>query len=262
MGQGARRVGAASPGGPEPASDEDGLYGSDTGGTVARAGVAELVGTFILVFTGISVAIAALLDRAIAGGNFDSLAVVLAFGLTLAALVAALGHVSGAHFNPAVTVSLAATGKFPARLVGPYVGAQLLGAVLAALAAWAVFGDAARDEVRLAATYPVEGATVLRALLVEVIVTFILVFVVLAVATDERAPAAAAPLAVGFALAAGVFIAGPISGGAVNPARALGPMLVAGDLSDFWIYIVGPLVGGVLAAFLYDRFVRKAEAPA
>ncbi len=243
-------------------SPSPGLYGSDTDDRVARSATAELVGTFILVLTGISVAIAALLDRAIAGANYNSLAVALAFGLVLAALVAALGHVSGAHFNPAVTCSLAATGKFPGRLVGPYVAAQLVGAILAALAAWLLFGDAAREDVRLAATYPVEGASVLRALAAEIIITFVLVFVILAVATDKRAPAATAPIAVGFALAAAVFIGGPVSGGAVNPARALGPMLVAGDLSSFWIYIVGPLVGGLAAAFLYDRFLRETQAPA
>lgn len=247
---------------PARAPDSLGLYGSDTAGSVVRSAAAELVGTFILVFTGISVAIAALLDRAIAGANFDSLAVALAFGLVLVALVTALGHVSGAHFNPAVSCALAATGHFPARLLPAYVVAQLLGAVLAALAAWVIFGDPAREEVRLAATYPVEGATVLRALVAEVLVTFILVFVVVSVATDERVPAPTAPVAVGFALAAGVFIGGPVSGGAVNPARALGPMLVAGDLSSFWVYIVGPLVGGLLAALLYDRFIRQAEAPA
>ena len=83
----------------------------------------------------------------------------------------------------------------------------------------------------------------------------------ISVATDDRAPAAMAPLAVGFALAAGVFIAGPVSGGAVNPARALGPMIVTGNFTAAWVYVVGPLIGGVLAALLYDRFVSDASAP-
>lgn len=183
---------------------------------------------------GIAVASAALIDRPTAGAPYDSLAVALAFGLALAALVAALGHISGAHLNPAVTVALAATGKFPWRLVPTYAGAQLLGAMLAAFATWVVLGGDARSDAKLAATYPAEAASVGQALVVEVLITFILVVIIMSVATDERAEGGAtAPLAVGFALAVGVFIGGPISDGAVNPARALGPMIVAGDLSAF-----------------------------
>jgi Major intrinsic protein len=96
----------------------------------------------------------------------------------------------------------------------------------------------------------------------ELVGTLILVFVVMAVATDDRAPAAIAPIAVGFALAVGVFIAGPVTGGAVNPVRAIGPMIVAGDLTSFWLYVLGPMVGGVLAALLYDRTMAQTEAPA
>ena len=92
-------------------------------------------------------------------------------------------------------------------------------------------------------------------------VTFILALVVISVATDDRAPAVAAPLAVGFVLAAGLFIAGPVTGGALNPVRALGPMILAGDFTSAWVYIVGTIVGGILAALLYDRFVRQADAP-
>jgi glycerol uptake facilitator-like aquaporin len=101
----------------------------------------------------------------------------------------------------------------------------------------------------------------LQAFVVEILITFILVFVVMAVATDERAPAAIAPIAVGFALAVGVFIAGPVTGGSVNPARSLGPMIVAGDLSSVWLYILGPIIGGVLGALLYDRTMAQTEGP-
>lgn len=238
-----------------------GLYGSDAGADPRHAGLAELIGTFILVFTGIAVACAAALGLPIAGDPYDSLAIALAFGLTLAGIVAAIGHVSGAHVNPAVTLGLAATGKFPWRLVGPYIGAQLGGAILAGLAAWAVFGGDARSEAKLGATYPTDAATIGQAFIAEILITFILVFIILAVATDERAPSQAAPFAVGVALFAGVLIAGPISGGGVNPARSLGPMIVAGDLSAFWLYIVGPVIGGVAAAFLYDRVVSQTDAP-
>jgi MIP family channel proteins len=246
----------------EEESGGGGLYGSQIDDShMVGAGLAELVGTFILVYGGTAVAVGAILSRPTAGAAYDSLAVALAFGLALAIVVASVGHVSGAHVNPAVTLGMAATGKFPWKYAPIYVGAQLVGAVLAAFATWITFGGPARGEANLAATYPAQGVGDLQAFIVEILITFVLVFVVMAVATDNRAPAAIAPIAVGFALAVGVFIAGPVTGGAVNPARALGPMLVAGDLTSFWLYVLGPIVGGVLAAFLYDRTMAQTEAP-
>ena len=241
-----------------------GLYGSQIDSShIVGAAIAELVGTFILVFGGTAVAVGAILSRPTAGAAYDSLAVALAFGLALAAVVAAIGHVSGAHVNPAVTLAMAATRKFPWQYVPHYVVAQLVGAVLAALATWITFGDPARSEAKLAATYPATPSVGdLQAFIVEILITFILVFVVMAVATDDRAPAAIAPIAVGFALAVGVFIAGPVTGGSVNPVRSLGPMLVAWDFTSVWIYILGPIIGGVLGALLYDRTMAQTEAPA
>ena len=246
---------------PRPAPSPAGLYGSSIGENMLRAGVAEGVGTFVLVFAGTAVATAATLRRPIAGAPYDSLAVALAFGLVLVSLVGALGHVSGAHLNPAVTLGLAATGKFPWKYTPAYLGAQFGGAVLAALAVWACFGDAARDVARLAATYPAPAASVWQALLAETLITFVLVFVVCSVATDKRVPAGSAGPAVGFALAAVILAAGPVSGGAANPARALGPMLVAGKMTAAWVYLLGPLAGGSAAALLYDKFIAKAAKP-
>jgi MIP family channel proteins len=246
----------------EEESGGGGLYGSQIDAShMVGAAIAELVGTFILVFGGTAVAVGAILSRPTAGAAYDSLAIALAFGLALAAVVAAVGHVSGAHVNPAVTLGMATTGKFPWKYTPIYIGAQLVGAVFAAFATWLTFGGPARSEAKLAATYPAQGVGDLQAFLVEVLITFILVFVVMAVATDDRAPAAIAPIAVGFALAVGVFIAGPVTGGAVNPVRALGPMIVAGDLTSAWLYVLGPIVGGVLAALLYDRTMAETEAP-
>jgi MIP family channel proteins len=180
----------------------------------------------------------------------------------MAAVVTAIGHVSGAHVNPAVTLGMAAARRFPWNYAPIYIAAQLVGAVLAALATRLTFGgEGGRSEASLAATYPAQRVGDLQAFIVEVLITFILVFVVISVATDERAQAAIASIAVGFALAVGVFIAGPVTGGAVNPARALGPMLVAGDLTNAWLYILGPIIGGVLAALLYDRLMAQTEAP-
>ncbi|MBA2442014.1 MAG: MIP family channel protein [Rubrobacter sp.] len=239
-----------------------GLYGSElTSSNMARAAAAEVIGTFLLVFTGTVVATAAILGAPTAGDAYSSLGIVLAFGLVLAAIVGAIGHVSGAHVNPAVTLGLAATGKFPWQYVPAYLVAQLVGAILGAFGTWIAFGSAARSEASVAATFPQEGVGDLRALSVEVLITFLLVFVIISVATDNRVPGAVAPLAVGFALSAAVFIGGPVTGGAVNPARALGPMLVALEFTAVWVYIVGPVIGGVLAALIYDRFIGKAEDP-
>ena len=236
------------------------LYSSTSGGAPARPLVAELVGTFILVFVGCSVAVAGALQRPVAGPPYDSLAVALAFGIALVAVVAAIGHVSGGHVNPAVTIGQAAIGQFPWRSVPGYLGAQLAGAILAALAIWLCFGDAARDDANLGATALAEGVNVGQGLLTEALITFVLVFVVGLVASDPRVPSAQiASIAVGFALAAGVFIGGPLTGGGVNPARALGPMIVSGELDDFWIYIVGPLIGALLAAFVAAYALRAFQ---
>jgi MIP family channel proteins len=239
-----------------------GLYGSQVGSNMLRSAVAEFVGTFILVFTGTAVATAAILQRSTAGPIFyDSLAVALAFGLALTAVVAAIGHVSGAHVNPAVTLGLASTNKFPWEYVPVYLGAQLLGGILGAIGTWLAYGDDAREVAVIAATFPAENVGDIQAFLVELLITFILVFVVISVATDDRAPTSAAPLAVGFALTCGVLIAGPVTGGSLNPARTLGPAIVAGEFTAVWVYILGPIAGGVLAALLYDRLISEAEAP-
>ena len=235
----------------------DGAYGSSTSDPILPAALAELVGTFILVFGGTAVAVGAILSLPTAGGAYGSLAIALAFGLALAAVVAAIGHVSGAHVNPAVTLGLASIGQFPWKSVPAYLGAQLVGAVLGAVGTWIAFGGPGRNEAKLAATYPAQGVGDLQAFLLEILITFILVFVVVSVATDSRAPAAIAPIAVGFALAVGVFIAGPVTGGAVNPVRALGPMLVAGDLTSAWLYVLGPIIGGVLGAFVYEKTMAQ-----
>jgi MIP family channel proteins len=243
----------------EKKSSGGGLYGSDIGANLVAASVAEFVGTFLLVLAGTAVAVAALLEMPTAGAPYDSLAVALAFGLVLVALVAALGHVSGCHVNPAVTIGLAATKRFPWKLVPAYVGAQVLGAVLASLVVWASFGSAARDDASLGA--PDSGQAFGSAFLVEAVITFLLVFIVVSVATDDRVPQASAGLAVGFALAAGVFVGGPLTGGSVNPARALGPMIVSGEFPLVAVYVLAPLIGGVVAAALYAFVVGKGDAP-
>ena len=238
-----------------------GLYGSSTTQNIPRVAVAELIGTYFLVLAGTAVAVAAVLGRPVAGSPADTLTVALTFGLALVALVNALGHVSGAHLNPAVTLGLAVTGKFPWAYVPAYLVAQVLGAVLASLTVWATFGDAARDEASLAATLPAPDVSQVTVFAIEAIVTFFLVLTIVSVATDPRVQQSVAGLSVGFTLAVCVLIAGPLSGGAVNPARALGPMLVSGRFDGLWAYVLGPLLGGVLAATFYARFLAKGQEP-
>ena len=150
-------------------------------------------------YAGTATAGAAALGKSIAGSPPNSLAVALAFGLVLAALAGALGPVSGAHLNPAVTLGLAVTKKFPWAYVPAYLGCQLAGGILGALATWATLGNAARDKAKLGATYPAAGVGDGRAIVVEALITFLLVFVIIAVATDPRVAPAVASTSIGFA---------------------------------------------------------------
>ncbi len=238
-----------------------GTQGLSVGSNMARAATAEAVGTFLLVLVGTAVATAATLGKNTAGPAYDSLAIALSFGLVLVAIVAALGQISGAHVNPAVTIGLAVVGKFPWRYVPAYIVAQIIGAIVAALAVWAAYGQQAYDKAHLGTPTPAHGASDLQVVLVEALIAFLLVFTVMAVATDKRAPAGIAPVSIGFALAAGVLLGGPVSGGAGNPARALGPEIISGTYTAVALYIIGPLLGGVVAAVLYARVVGAASTP-
>lgn len=221
---------------------------------------AEAIGTFMLVLVGTAVATAAALGKGTAGPAYNSLAVALSFGFILTPIVGALGPVSGAHVNPAVTLGLAVAGKFPWRHLPGYVVAQTVGAIVAALAVWAIYGHGAYFDSHLGAPSPVNDAGPIQMLLAEALIAFILVLTVLFTATDPRVPPGVAAIAIGFALVAGVFLGGPVSGGAGNPARAFGPMLVTGRFPVWFFYMAGPLVGGVLAAIVF-RVIGRADAP-
>ena len=216
----------------------------------------------MLVLAITSAAVAAALARPIAGAPYGSLAVPAAGGLALAIAVAGLGHISGAHLNPAVTLGLAARRCFPWTYAPGYVLAQCAGAIAAAAVTWALYGDQARSIAHLGATAPAAGVSAGRVLAAEAVVTFVLVLVVVAVATDSRVPRGIAAIAIGAALAVAIVISGPVSGAGVNPARAIGPMILAGQFSDWWAYLTAPLAGGVAAVALYDRFLRAGRTPA
>jgi MIP family channel proteins len=238
------------------------LHGHQLERNLARAVTAEAAGTFVLVLAITSTAVAATLSRPVAGAPYGSLAVPVAGGLALAIAVAGIGHISGAHLNPAVTLGLTASRHFPWAYAPGYLIAQFTGAIAAAAATWGTYGDQARSIARLGATIPAAGVSVGRVAAAEAVVTFVLVLVVVAVATDGRVPRGIAALAIGAALAVAIMIAGPISGAGVNPARAIGPMILAGQFTDWWAYLTAPVAGGALAVALYDRFLRAGNTPA
>jgi MIP family channel proteins len=237
------------------------LHGHQLDRNLARAAMAEAAGTFVLVLAITSAAVAAALSRPVAGAPYGSLAVPVAGGLALAIAVAGLGHISGAHLNPAVTLGLAVSRRFPWTYTPGYVLAQFAGATAAAAVTWGLYGNQARAIAHLGAPGPAAGVAAGRVLAAEAVVTFVLVLVIVAVATDSRVPRGIAAMAIGAALAVAIEISGPVSGAGVNPARAIGPIL-AGQFTDWWAYLTAPLTGGVAAVALYDRFLRAGSTPA
>ena len=238
------------------------LHGHQLERNLARAVTAEAIGTFVLVLAITSAAVAAALSRPVAGPPYGSLAVPVAGGLALAIAVASLGHISGAHLNVAVTLGLAINRRFPWAYAPGYVIAQFAGAITAAAVTWGLYGNQARAIARLGAPVPAAGVSAGRVLAAEAVVTFVLVLVVVAVATDTRVPRGVAAVAIGAALAVAIVISGPVSGAGVNPARAIGPMILAGQFTDWWAYVAAPVAGGVVAVALYDRFLRAGSTPA
>jgi aquaporin NIP len=182
-------------------------------------------------------------------GALTHVGVALTFGLVIMVMIAATGHISGAHFNPAVTVAFALTRHFPWAEVPVYIGGQLAGAVAAAFTLLGLFGPVAQ----LGATLP--AGSVWQSFGLEVVLTAFLMFVVMAVATDTRAVGQLAALAIGGTVALDALFGGPISGASMNPARSLGPALVAGFWTHQWVYLVAPLIGASLGALCY-QFVR------
>jgi aquaporin NIP len=214
-----------------------------------RASVAETIGTFALVFAGAG---AVMVDEKTHA--LGHVGVAITFGLVIMVMIYGVGHISGAHFNPAVSFAFALTRHFPWPRVAVYWVAQAAGAVLAALVLRTSLGNRAH----VGATLP--SGSQGQSFLWEVVLTFFLVFVIMAVATDTRAVGEAAAIAIGGTVGLDAMFGGPISGASMNPARSLGPAIVSGDLNALWIYLLAPLLGAALGGFAY-QFVRR-EAPA
>jgi MIP family channel proteins len=216
---------------------------------------AEVLGTFLFFFLGFN-AVAVSVD--IGAGAIDSLGIAFAFGLGLALAIAALGHVSGGHFNPAVSLGLAAARKFPPKEILPYWIAQLVGGFVAVLAVAIVYSGKAVDSLD---TAPGSGISNGGALLLELIATALFVIVICTVATDDRAPwkGVMAPLLIGLFIFTAATAIGPASGGSFNPARSFDPALYNGNFSDLWIYLVGPLAGGIIGGAAWLVFGPTPE---
>lgn len=221
----------------------------------ARA-LAEGIGTFALTFVGAAVICA----DSYSGGQAGLVGIALAHGLILAALVTSLGHVSGGHVNPAVTVGALFARAIAPAAAGVYVVAQLLGAAVAGLMLTATFGAEVWEPVRLGTPVLGPGVAPGTGMFIEAVLTFLLVLVVLQTAVDRRAPRHVYGIAIGFTLAAGILVAGPLTGAALNPARAFGPALASATFADHYVYWIGPLVGGVLAAMAHGMLGAVDEA--
>jgi aquaporin NIP len=210
---------------------------------LARRALMEAIGTFALVTAGCG----AIITNTTQAGSIGGVGVSLTFGLVIMVMIYAGGHLSGAHYNPSVTIAFTLARHFPIRDALVYISAQLVGASAAAfllLAAWT------SKPAHLGATLPSVGDG--TALGYEIVLSTFLMFVITAVATDTRAVGAAAAIAIGGTVGLDALFGGPITGASMNPARSFGPALASGTWSGFWVYVIGPLIGAAIGVFAYE----------
>jgi aquaporin Z len=207
-----------------------------------RALIAEFIGTFTLVFAGTGAVIVDSLSQ----GAVTHLGISFVFGAVVAALIYALGHISGAHFNPAVTLAFWSSGFFQRNRVLPYLVAQVLGAVVASMVLFLSFGSVAN----LGATLPQHGNWQ-QSFILETVLSFILMLVILGSGLDRRAPIGFAGMAIGLTVGLEAACMGSITGASMNPARSFAPALVSGTWQHHWLYWIAPILGAQLAVWIY-----------
>lgn len=217
-----------------------------------NAWIAEFIGTFALIFVGVG----AIAGDYLNGGQTGLVGIALAHGLTIAVMVSATAATSGGHLNPAVTIGLLTAKKIDLKNALGYVIAQCLGAITAAWLLTLCIPLTALESINAGTPSLASNVSIGMGLLTEIILTFFLVFVVYGTGVDQRGPKTGG-LFIGLAVALGILMGGPITGAAMNPARHLGPALFGGGLENLWIYWVGPLIGGILAARTYKTFLDK-----
>ena len=226
--------------------------------SLTKRSVAELIGTFWLVLGGCG---SAVLAAGIPELGLGYLGVSLAFGLTVVTMAYAIGHISGCHLNPAVSIGLVAGGRFKAAELPYYIVAQVIGAVLAALLIRTIASGAEGYMGGLAsngfAEHSPHGYSMMAALVTEIAMTAMFLFIIMG-ATDKRAPAGLAPLAIGFTLALIHMISIPVTNTSVNPARSTGPALLEGGvaLDQLWLFWVAPIIGAIIGAVVY-KFINE-----
>jgi len=211
--------------------------------------VAELIGTYALVFCGTG----AIVINSVTEGTVTHLGIAISFGAIVTAIIYTFGEISGAHINPAVSIGFWLAKKFDANLVIPYVIAQLSGAVLAGLTLYLLFPDA----TTLGATVPFHGQ-VLQTFVLEIILTYFLMLVIIHVATGSKEQGLMAGLAIGLVVMLEALFAGPITGASMNPARSIAPAIVSGNIQHLWAYIAAPIIGATLAVITW-RFLKNKE---
>lgn len=213
--------------------------------------LAEFIGPFALTFIGGGAILAT--------GGHDLVAIALAHGLAIALMIAAAGHISGGHYNPAVTIGMWATGKIETGKAVGYIVAQLLGGLAAAGVLVALAPHLGDGKLTVLNANPALAAGLGGGLgfVVEAILTFFLVFVIFGVAVDPRGPKAIAPLAIGLTIVIDIFAGGGLTGAAMNPARWIGTAVMSGSFADAWVYWAGPIVGALVAAFVQAKVLQK-----
>jgi len=209
----------------------------------------EFIGTFILVFVGTGSVVVNSLS-----GSLGLVGISISFGLVVIVLIYTFGHISGAHFNPAVTIALALAEKFEKKDILPYILIQISGAITASFVLFIIFQEENKDLALLGATMP--SGSWYQSFILEFILTFILMLIIFGTAVNQKAYNNIAGLSIGITVLFGVMIGGPISGASMNPARSIGPAIVSGSFEYLWIYIIATTLGAIASVYVYKKVMN------